>query len=53
MGPNFIPAVIVGVGTFFFSTQLQGVEPRLAFVASVVFSLVYWLGSDFMDDVVS
>lgn len=53
MGPNFIPAVIVGVGTFLFSTILQGVDPDIALGAGAVFGIIYWLGGDFFDEVFS
>ncbi|WP_165420572.1 MULTISPECIES: hypothetical protein [Rhizobium] len=53
MSTNILPAILTGVGTFLFSTILQGVDPDIALVGSVIFGVTYWLGSDFMDDLVS
>lgn len=49
MSPNFVPALIAGVSTFFFSTIFQGVEPPMAAIGGALTCLAYWLGSDFLD----
>lgn len=51
MSTNIVPAVLTALGTFFFSTILQGADPDLALVASVIFGIIYLVDSDFLDGV--